>query len=67
MFTVFKVREDLAANDYSDPGPYKNPEGTVAREIKLATEQIIPRSESASAHTRTANDRILKTTSKSRH
>ena len=23
MFTVVKVREGLAANDYNDPGPYK--------------------------------------------
>jgi FtsP/CotA-like multicopper oxidase with cupredoxin domain len=37
MFTVMKVRENLAANDYSDPGPYKNPEGTVAYEFKGLT------------------------------
>jgi hypothetical protein len=29
MFTVVKVREDLAPNDYRDPGPYKFPQGTV--------------------------------------
>jgi hypothetical protein len=34
MFTVLKVRADLAANDYRDPGPYKNPQGTVAYEFK---------------------------------
>ena len=34
MFTVVKVREGLAANDYTDPGPYKNPPGTVAYEFK---------------------------------
>jgi manganese oxidase len=34
MFTVVKVRENLAANDYRDPGPYKNPPGTVAYEFK---------------------------------
>ena len=27
MFTVMKVREDLAPGDYKDPGPYKNPPG----------------------------------------
>jgi len=32
MFTVFKVRKDQKPGDYSDPGPYKFPEGTVARE-----------------------------------
>ena len=30
MFTVLKVREGLARNDYRDPGWYKHPEGTVA-------------------------------------
>jgi len=30
MFTVVKVREGLARNDYKDPGWYKHPEGTVA-------------------------------------
>ncbi len=32
MFSVVKVREGLAPNDYSDPGPYKHPAGTVAYE-----------------------------------
>jgi hypothetical protein len=36
MFTVMKVREGLAANHYKDPGPYKNPFGTVAYEVKVA-------------------------------
>jgi len=34
MFTVMKIREGLAANDYKDPGPYKNPAGTVAYQIE---------------------------------
>ncbi len=34
MFTVVKVRDRLADNDYRDPGPYRNPEGTVAYEFK---------------------------------
>jgi len=34
MFSVVKVREGLSADDYSDPGPYRNPEGTVAHEYK---------------------------------
>lgn len=33
MFTVIKVRDDLAANDYRDPGWYPNPRGTVAHRI----------------------------------
>jgi hypothetical protein len=32
MFSVVKVREGLAANDYSDPGWFKHPDGTVAWE-----------------------------------
>lgn len=34
MFSVVKVREGLAANDYKDPGWYKHPEGTVAYEYR---------------------------------
>lgn len=30
MFTVVKVRNDLAHNDYRDPGWYSSPEGTVS-------------------------------------
>jgi manganese oxidase len=32
MFTVFKVRKDQKPGDYSDPGHYKFPPGTVAYE-----------------------------------
>jgi manganese oxidase len=32
MFTVVKVREGLATNDYKDPGWYQHPKGTVAYE-----------------------------------
>ncbi len=28
MFTILKVRDGIA--NYDDPGPYQNPEGTVA-------------------------------------
>jgi hypothetical protein len=33
MFTVIKVRDDLAPGDFSDPGWYANPEGTVAHRV----------------------------------
>ena len=33
MFTVVKVRDNLARGDYGDPGWYKNPPGSVARRI----------------------------------
>ena len=32
MFSTLKVREGIARNDYSDPGPYHHPKGTVAYE-----------------------------------
>jgi hypothetical protein len=34
MFTVLKVRKDQKPGDYQDPGWYKHPAGTVAREWK---------------------------------
>ena len=33
MFTVLKVRDDQAPGDYSDPGWYRHPAGTVARRV----------------------------------
>ncbi|MFC6633095.1 copper oxidase [Microbulbifer taiwanensis] len=33
MFTLVKVRDDLAPGDYSDPGWYKAPQGTVAWKV----------------------------------
>jgi hypothetical protein len=32
MFTMVKVREGQGRNDYKDPGWYKHPPGTLARE-----------------------------------
>jgi hypothetical protein len=47
MFSVVKVREGLAPGDYSDPGPYKHPPGTVAYEFKGAPEEAPKRSNAA--------------------
>jgi FtsP/CotA-like multicopper oxidase with cupredoxin domain len=33
MFSMLKVRKDQKPNDYSDPGWYKHPEGTIAYEF----------------------------------
>jgi FtsP/CotA-like multicopper oxidase with cupredoxin domain len=33
MFSVVKVRDGLARNDYADPGPFRHPAGTVAYEV----------------------------------
>ena len=38
MFTVMKIREGLGHDDYSDPGPYKFPAGTVAYEVEAPPE-----------------------------
>jgi hypothetical protein len=40
MFSVVKVREGLARNDYKDPGWYKHPPGTVAYEWKGAPQPL---------------------------
>lgn len=44
MFTAVKIREGLARNDYKDPGYFKNPNGTVAREVAndLANSNLPP-------------------------
>ena len=44
MFSIVKVREGLAANDYNDPGWYKHPPGTVAYEY---TGQALPTASTA--------------------
>jgi hypothetical protein len=48
MFSVMKVREGLARDDYKDPGPYKNPPGTVAYEFNGAAPEA-PSRKGASA------------------
>jgi FtsP/CotA-like multicopper oxidase with cupredoxin domain len=35
MFTVVKVRENLAAGDYRDPGWYRHPKNTIARRVSI--------------------------------
>jgi FtsP/CotA-like multicopper oxidase with cupredoxin domain len=37
MFTVMKVREDLAPGDYRDPGWYQQPPGAAAYEVDAST------------------------------
>ena len=43
MFTVMKVREGLARDDYRDPGWYQHPPGTVAHEVNVAQAGGAPR------------------------
>jgi len=45
MFTVVKVREGLARDDYKDPGWYKHPPGTVAYEAEAAPDHPRRRAE----------------------
>jgi FtsP/CotA-like multicopper oxidase with cupredoxin domain len=39
MFSVVKVRDDVKAGDYKDPGWYKHPQGTVAYEYQGEVQQ----------------------------
>jgi FtsP/CotA-like multicopper oxidase with cupredoxin domain len=47
MFSVVKVREGLARDDYKDPGWYQHPSGTVAYEVKGPTPEVPRRQGSA--------------------
>jgi hypothetical protein len=69
MFTVMKVREGLGAGDYSDPGPHRNPEGTVAHEVESPAEHPVHRSENSATGARkgTAGATVAKASSKSHH
>jgi FtsP/CotA-like multicopper oxidase with cupredoxin domain len=55
MFTVLKVRDGLARNDYKDPGWFKHPPGTVAREWTGPA----PAATSAAPATPGAGERVL--------
>jgi FtsP/CotA-like multicopper oxidase with cupredoxin domain len=48
MFTVVKVREDIT--DYTDPGWYKNPEGTVAKPVDSHKETEVKQGASHANH-----------------
>src|SRR5437764_4536215 len=47
MFTLMKIREGLARNDYSDATPFQHPPGTVAYEVKDAPSTPVRRSENS--------------------
>lgn len=49
MFTVMKIREGLARDDYGDPGPYKFPAGTVAYEVEAPADPVRQPATSAQA------------------
>ena len=66
MFSVVKVREGLGRDDYKDPGPYKNPEGTVAYRIQRRCGHAASRADN-SAHRapRPSNSNVIKPDGKS--
>jgi manganese oxidase len=59
------VREGLGADDYRDPGPYRHPEGTVARELKGDAGEPPRRSESTSNRAPGAEFKVVKPGAKS--
>lgn len=60
MFTVVKVREGLARNDYKDPGWYKHPKGTVAYEWAGETPDPVRQAEKPMARPDDAVVRVVK-------
>ena len=50
MFTVVKVREGLARNDFRDPGWYQHPQGTVAREWSDTASVVSPSPQGRRTH-----------------
>jgi manganese oxidase len=62
MFSVVKVREGLAANDYKDPGWYKHPAGTVAYEIDNPTAPLRRQTSPANSTTRNIEVKVVKPT-----
>ena len=60
MFTVVKIREGLAANDYADPGWYKHPQGAVAYEVAQPSASPPRRTEPAGSSPPKAEMRAVK-------
>ncbi len=66
MFTVVKVRDGLAANDYRDPGWFKHPQGTVAYEW-TGDVQTPPRAEGPVPDENDPTVRVVRTASAGNH
>ncbi len=60
MFSVLKVREGIAADDYRDPGWYKHPEGTLAFEYKGEVQREPARKVDAASDKPATNVRAVK-------
>jgi hypothetical protein len=60
MFSVVKVRDGLAANDYKDPGWFNHPEGTVAYQWTGESKNAERPPDLVYDPTRTAEFRVVK-------
>ena len=59
MFTVMKVREDLAPGDYRDPGWYMHPQGSVAYVVDAGSAgEALRQTGSSSGDAPTAQDEM---------
>ena len=57
MFTVMKIRKDLARDDFGDPPPYQHPPGTVAYEVEAPVAAPARRETPATAKPQGSNTR----------
>jgi FtsP/CotA-like multicopper oxidase with cupredoxin domain len=67
MFSVVKVREGLAANDYKDSGWFKHPPGTVSYEVKGEVAPPMRKSEAPSPGATDVSMKVVNPRHQSRH
>jgi hypothetical protein len=66
MFSVVKVREDIAPGDYKDPGWYRHPPGTVAYELAATAPAVTRPSPPPSAAPARGEMKVIKPRTNSR-
>jgi len=64
MFSVVKVRDGIARDDYGDPGPYRHPPGSVAYEFSGAAGEPARRSDSSAGAGAVVEINVIKPGSK---
>jgi len=67
MFTTVKVRDGIAPGDYKDPGPYKNPDGTVAYEVENPSAAPARKTEAPSSNKPNVEINVVKPGTKGSH
>ena len=67
MFTSVKVRDGIAPGDYKDPGPYKNPAGTVAYEVENPSASPARKTEAPSSSKPNVEINVVKPGTKGGH